>query len=106
MSWRAWLAFGHIGGAAVFAYRSDWLAVVMAAAVALVPVVRWVRGEFAATRAVLRESATAGTPEAVLTSAATGSRAAASRPFPACGAGGGTVARGPRRAAARRARPG
>lgn len=54
MTWRAWLAFAGTGSAVALAFRSDWLAAGGAAAAVLVPVVFWVRGQFAATRAMLR----------------------------------------------------
>ena len=52
---RALLAFSGIGAAGALGYRGDWTLAVMVAAVALAPAVRWVRGDLAATAAMLRE---------------------------------------------------
>jgi hypothetical protein len=57
VNWRAWLAFAGIGSALALAWRGDWLAAGEAAAAVLVPVVAWVGGQFAATRAMLRSLA-------------------------------------------------
>jgi hypothetical protein len=57
VNWRGWLAFAGIGSAVTLACRSDWVAAGGAAAAVLVPVVFWVRGEFAATRTMLRSLA-------------------------------------------------
>ena len=50
-----WLASGVVGCAVVLAYRGDWAAFILAAAVVLLPAVWWVRAELAAGRAWLRE---------------------------------------------------
>ena len=52
---RMWLAFAGVGCAGALAYRGDWAAFILAAAVVLLPAVWWVRGELAAGRAWLRE---------------------------------------------------
>ena len=71
MNWRAWLAFAGIGCASALGYRGDWLAAGGVAVVVLLPVALWVRGEFAATRTRIRESAEMS---AVLAGAANSSR--------------------------------
>lgn len=52
---RMCLAFAGIGSAAVLAYRGYWPALVLAVAIVLLPLARWVRGEFAGGKAWLRE---------------------------------------------------
>jgi len=54
VSWRARAAFIALGSAVAFGYRGDWLAVAVAAVVALLPVAWRVRAELATTRARLR----------------------------------------------------
>ena len=52
---RALLAFAGTGSAVVLGWRGDWVLAVLVAAITLAPAVRWVRGELAATAAMLRE---------------------------------------------------
>ena len=52
---RGWFAFAALGSAGVLGWRGDWLAAVVAAGFALRPVAAWVRGELAATQAMLRQ---------------------------------------------------
>jgi hypothetical protein len=58
--WRMLLAFAALGSAGAFAYRGDWTPLAAAAALALLCAGRWVAGEMAATRAMLREQPAAG----------------------------------------------
>jgi hypothetical protein len=55
LTWRWWLGFGAAGCALTLACRSDWRAVAVAGVVVLVPVVAWVRGEFATTAELMRQ---------------------------------------------------
>ena len=71
MRLRGWVAWAGAGCAGALAYRGDWLAAGGVAVVVLLPVALWVRGEFAATRTRIRESAEMS---AVLASAANSSR--------------------------------
>ena len=54
--WRGWVLFAITGSAVALGWRGDWAAAFVAAACVLVPVAAWVGGEFATTRAALRES--------------------------------------------------
>ena len=56
MRWRGWVLFAGTGCAVALGVRGDWAAAFVAAACVLVPVAAWVGGEFATTRAALRES--------------------------------------------------
>ena len=54
MTWRWLLGFGVAGCALACACCGDWRAAGVAVGVALLPLVAWVRGEMADTRALLR----------------------------------------------------
>jgi hypothetical protein len=51
---RWWLEFAGAGSAVALACCGDWALAAVAAGVVLLPVLAWVRGEMAATRAMLR----------------------------------------------------
>lgn len=55
MNWRGWLASYGTGCAAMLGYCGEWAWAVMTVIIALLPVAVWVRGEFAATAALMRE---------------------------------------------------
>ena len=57
---RAVLALGVLSCAGACAYRGDWAAAVIAAAVVLLPAAWWVRGELLATRDLMCGQPVAG----------------------------------------------